>query len=371
MRIFLNAILACVMAWTFMATFARADDQPNNKSNNQVTTNDKSNNRATITVPVIKVDSSGGTVTVGFPRPTDQQNLTVANAAARAALAVVQAGDTVDILVDNTANPTSITGLSDVRRPVDPPYRLAALLFGFVVVVGLASLCAWGKPNRFLLGLDNRYSNSKCQLALWFGVVMMVYLASIVVRVWVWGWDSLGGVGLPQHLIALTGLSALTFGGAKAITAQKVDNATRDAPANAQAATAAARQAVAATVAAADPANPPILQEVHAAAADVATAAAQKFAAAAQAGVKQGGTPNILTDLFTNDYGQVDIGDFQMAFITLIAAVIFVLQGFDFLGDIPQGVTQLPDVDSTLLSTFGIGQGAYLIKKMASNVGEG
>ncbi|HEY4920066.1 MAG TPA: hypothetical protein VII40_08185, partial [Xanthobacteraceae bacterium] len=82
-------------------------------------------------------------------------------------------------------------------------------------------------------------------------------------------------------------------------------------------------------------------------------------------------TPNILTDLFTNDYGQVDIGDFQMAFITLIAAVIFVLQGFDFLGDIPQGVTQLPDVDSTLLSTFGIGQGAYLIKKMASNVGEG
>jgi hypothetical protein len=60
-----------------------------------------------------------------------------------------------------------------------------------------------------------------------------------------------------------------------------------------------------------------------------------------------------------------------MAFITLIAAVTFVLQGFNFLGDIAHGPTLLPDIDSTLLSTFGIGQGAYLVKKMASNVGEG
>lgn len=361
MRIFLTMAVACVIAAALMATSARADDQ----------------SKVTITVPVIKTDSTGATVTVGFPRPTDQQNLTIDNAAAAAGFAAVKAGDTVDILVDDSAKPTRITGLSGVRRPVDAVYRWIALLVGFVIVVGLASLCAWGKPNRFLLGADNRYSNSKCQLALWFGVMMMVYLASIVVRVWVWGWGSLGGIGLPEHLIALTGLSALTFGGAKAITAQKVDNATRDAPAKVKEATAAAQQAAGATAvataAAANPDTPPELQAVHDAAAGIAVAAAQKLTAvaAATAGVKQGGQPNILTDLFTNDSGQIDIGDFQMAFITLVAAVTFALQGYNFLGDIAQGLTQLPDIDLTLLSTFGIGQGAYLVKKMASNVGEG
>jgi hypothetical protein len=359
MRIFLKMAVACVMGAALMATSARADEP----------------SKVTITVPVIKIDAAGGTVTVGFPRPIDQQSLTITSAAAKAAFAVVKAGDTVDILVDDNASPTSITGLSGVRRPVDAAYRWMALLFGLVVVLGLASLCAWGKPSRFLLGVDNRYSNSKCQLALWFGVVMMVYLASVVVRLWVWG--SLGGVGLPEHLIELTGLSALTFGGAKAITAQKVDNATREAPAKAKEVALAVQQAAGATAvataAAADPNTSPELRTVHAAAAGLAVVAAEKLtaAAAASAGVKQGGQPNILTDLFTNDNGQVDIGDFQMAFITLIAAVTFLMQGYNFLGDIAQGVTQLPDIDSTLLSSFGIGQGAYLVKKMASNLGEG
>jgi hypothetical protein len=353
MRSLLTIAIACLMAATLMATSARADDAA----------------KATLTVPVIKIDVKGASVTVGFPRPADQLTLTIDNASAVAGFAAVRPGDTVDILVDDNAKPAHVTGLSGVRRPVDSGYRWLALALGFLIVVGFATLCAWGTPNRFLLGADNRYSNSKCQLALWFGVVMTVYLASILVRLCVWG--TVGGVGLTQNLIALTGLSALSFGGAKAITTQKVANATRDAPAKAKEATAAAQQAVAATAAAADPSTAPELKEVHAAVADIAAAAAQKLAAAATAGVKAPGQPNILTDLFTNDKGEIDIGDFQMAFITLIAAVIFLLQGYNFLGDIAQGPTQLPDIDSTLLSTFGIGQGAYLVKKMASNVGEG
>jgi hypothetical protein len=31
--------------------------------------------------------------------------------------------------------------------------------------------------------------------------------------------------------------------------------------------------------------------------------------------------------------------------------------------------TSLPDVDTTILSTFGLGQGAYLAKKAAGNIG--
>ncbi len=86
---------------------------------------------------------------------------------------------------------------------------------------------------------------------------------------------------------------------------------------------------------------------------------------------KKSGTPNLLTDLVQNDEGTADLGDFQMIFIALVVVVTFVLAGFHFLGAIASGPMQLPDVDTTLLSTFGIGQGAYLIKKMAAPAGKG
>jgi len=41
------------------------------------------------------------------------------------------------------------------------------------------------------------------------------------------------------------------------------------------------------------------------------------------------------------------------------------------LGVIARGPMTLPDVDTTLLSGFGIGQGAYLIKKLAAPLGKG
>jgi hypothetical protein len=59
-----------------------------------------------------------------------------------------------------------------------------------------------------------------------------------------------------------------------------------------------------------------------------------------------------------------------MIFIGALAVVIFVLTAFHFLGLIPRGATTLPDVDTTLLPSFGLGQGAYIVKKMASKPGE-
>lgn len=209
-----------------------------------------------------------------------------------------------------------------------------------------------GTPTKFLLGSDGRYSNSQCQLALWFGVAMTMYLAMIVLRVVKLDWAYLDGVALTANVMALTGLSALTFGAAKVVTVQKAENAIA---ANAQGAAAAAANAGMSGL-------------------DVVTAATIAATSAAKIGGGKPSTPepDIFTDLFQNDHGEVDIGDFQMIFVALTAVVIFGLACFNALAVLPyQMHVSLPDVDSSLLAGFGIGQGAYLVKKAALPLGKG
>jgi hypothetical protein len=61
-----------------------------------------------------------------------------------------------------------------------------------------------------------------------------------------------------------------------------------------------------------------------------------------------------------------------MILISGVATVIFACASWEFLTlvDIVK-TTQLPDVDTALLGSFGIGQGAYLIKKAALPAGVG
>jgi len=258
--------------------------------------------------------------------------------------------------------------------------RLAALLIpSFIIfMAALAVARRLGKPvHGFLLGADGRYSNSKFQMALWFGAVMMIYLATIILRARIWGLDFLYGVEIPANLLALSGLSALSFGGAKAITTIKVDNAAQDAVNKSEQAARAADQANAAATQAKE-ANrigaPTEVVEAHNRAATVAASTEKKLAdeATAAQNPKPQGTPNIFADLLQNDKGDPDIGDFQMIFISLLAAITFVIVGYNFLGTIVQSAhVNLPDVDTALLSGFGLGHGAYLIKKIASKPGEG
>jgi hypothetical protein len=187
------------------------------------------------------------------------------------------------------------------------------------LIAGAAT--SW-QPQRFIVGVDNRYSNSQTQIVLWFGAVAVVYLSAVVLRLFYLGSDFIGGVSLPEHLIELSALSALTFGGAKAITVQKIATAQLAAPNT-----------------------------------DVKPSAARS---------------NVFRDLFTNDKGEADFGDFQMILITCAAAAIFLLSAAHFFGLLMlDNPTTLPDVDSTLLAGFGVGQGAYLVKKAAVKVGEG
>jgi hypothetical protein len=166
---------------------------------------------------------------------------------------------------------------------------------------------------------------------LWFTALMTVYLATLGLRLNILGWEYLGGVGITENLLSLSGISALTYGAAKAITVQKVETA---------------NQAV--TLSA------PVLGVVPS--------------------VKQNpaGTQDICSDLFQNDSGDFDLGDTQMFFFILLVVTMFLITSFHFLGWLTyaQQIT-LPDVDTTLLSSLGLSQGAYLAKKSASKVGQG
>ena len=57
-----------------------------------------------------------------------------------------------------------------------------------------------------------------------------------------------------------------------------------------------------------------------------------------------------------------------MLVVTMLFAGVYLLQVYHFMGHVDLlKVLTLPDVDTTILSVFGLGQGAYLAKKYASD----
>ena len=267
-------------------------------------------------------------ITVMLPAPVGCEVLPLADTSSQALLEHAQPGlDLVKVEVDDVTTPTRITKIDEVSVWAPFPQRLLTFFISGLILAALAALVTWFKPTQLVVGKDGRYSNSQVQLALWFGAVAWVYMSAVWIRFEWLGSDFIGGVGLTNNLIALTGLSALSFGGAKVITMRKVAGAGDDA------------------------ASPPITSPPASA---------------------KSGEPNILTDLFQNDFGQADLGDVQMILITAAAVLIFLASSFHFLGRVTlAGTMTLPDVDSTLLAGFGIGQGAYLFKKAALPLGQG
>jgi hypothetical protein len=262
------------------------------------------------------VNVAAGAVELVVATPTGPTSIGADGSAAKTTLAQLHAGDEVRVSLAPGAG-NKIVALSIESRYVDWPTRSIALAIAFAIVTFCALVATQWNVGKFLIGADNRYSNSQCQLVIWSAIAITSYLATVLLRYWEGGLDLLGGVQITQNLLILSGLSALTFGAAKAITVTKEGEAGS-------------------------------LKEVN----------------------KE--SPNIFKDLFLNDAGQADIGDFQMILITVIAATIYFWEVWHFLAAIKilPSVT-LPDVDTNLLSGFGVGQGAYLIKKMALPLGKG
>ncbi|MGE5659951.1 MAG: hypothetical protein ACM37W_25445 [Actinomycetota bacterium] len=239
------------------------------------------------------------------------RSILVNDPALQAVLQNLKEGDQVTLSYDE-ANKNVLKNLSVSTYKLDWLTPLATLVSAMIlmgvllwVLLRLSGHDLWC----LILGKDKRYSNSKTQVFLWFFVLIGTYIAALVLR-WIYGGiDFFGGVAIPQNLLTLSGLSGLTFVTAKAITQSKAESKT--------------------------PADKP------------------KF-------------PN---DLFQDDEGEVDLGDFQMIVVTLLTVGVYLVQAYSFLSviELHKGVI-LPDIDTTLLATFGLGQGAYLVKKQIETV---
>jgi hypothetical protein len=197
-------------------------------------------------------------------------------------------------------------------------------------------------PLRLIVGEDNRYSNSKFQVALWFFVLIATYIATFGLRAFA---GVIGQIGIPEHLLLLSGMSAFTYAAAKGITTSKVNDAQARGIADPKKAAA----------------SPSLLRNLtH----DDGVAPA----AAAPAGP---GAPLHL--LHAGKLPSPDLGDAQMVIVTLLAVAVYSYVVLHFMGmpdKLYAATANLPDVDSTILSVFGLGQGAYITKKAVGNVGQ-
>jgi hypothetical protein len=224
-----------------------------------------------------------------------------------------------DLVVLQHSQEAGLQSLSVVTRELTWGTRIVTLIF---TTIGLLLIFLWFLGCKFrslknlIVGRDNRYSNSKTQIVLWFSILIITYIASIVLRSCYGGIDFVGGVTIPQNLLLLSGLSALTFATAKGITEFRISSGKKTS--------------------------------------------------------LEKDDPKFPGDLFQDDEGRVDLGDFQMIIITLLAVFVYLAQVLGFLGTIEfhKAVT-LPDVDTTILATFGLGQGAYLAKKFVGDAGGG
>jgi cytochrome b subunit of formate dehydrogenase len=266
----------------------------------------------------------------------------------------IQPDDRIGVILGvkaNATDPTPINEIKFIERPTNK-WRWGIFLIVFIFVIGVfsgISMLLGFKWNAFIVGADNRYSNSKFQIVSWFFALFTIYLTTLVLRIKIYDFDLIGGIGITENLLALSGLSAFTYGSAKAITMSQIENTQEEL----------------------DHANVQVAAAGDAAALNVQ----RRIADAAQhkVNLKQHERGRSKwKNLFCNDDDKLDFGDTQMFFITLLAVVIFFVTGFHFLEYVEYtSQITLPDVDTTLLSAFGLGQGAYLAKKVATPLGKG
>jgi hypothetical protein len=233
-------------------------------------------------------------------------------------------GDLVRVASKAPADANSqpvITLLTSARVLVSVRRRITVILCALLGLVIITVAITRASPAKLCIGQDGLYSNSQFQLVAWFTALIVSYMAAVWLRSWDLHEGFLAGINIPTNLLLLSGASALTFGSAKGITANKVEEAMRTTGQN------------------------PKLPKDQVA--------------------------RLFYDLTHNDLGQFDLGDFQMVVITLLSVTMYVLLVFTFLGSLEtRRIVSLPDIDTTVLAAFGLGQGAYLTKKAFGTVAD-
>lgn len=198
-----------------------------------------------------------------------------------------------------------------------PGRRLLAMLVVALPLLGLAALLARGWPSELTRGIDGPHSASTWQVVVWFTAVVILFGATVLLRTWAGGIAYAAGIMVPAKLLALMGISASTFAGARAVRHVKE---TREAKKRAPE----------------DPGPP------------------RKSASFPRDLVQEGDAPP-------------DLGNIQLVIVTLIVLSIYVVRVFAWLAQVELSCTiSLPDVDTTLLGATGVGYGVYLAKKVAT-----
>jgi hypothetical protein len=266
----------------------------------------------------------------------------------------LKAGDVVRV---TGTQPGGKLGIA-IRPPssVDAGSVLLTMTLMAVILICVIALLARGKLRWLIVGADNRYSKSKVQFMVWLVVVLTVYLSALWLRFWYSDYLLLGGIQIPAHLLQLAGLSGLSMAAAKGITQSKQSTV-----ANQQASIAAAHIAGAAVgmtpdgreVAAFSPAGGLVPEVV------LGPAPSQ---------IKTSATNPSWRDLLGTDSASgvsaLDLGDFQMLLVTLIALVIYLVSAYLSLSTLEwRASISLPEVDQTLLGLLGVSHLTYLSKK--------
>ncbi len=191
----------------------------------------------------------------------------------------------------------------------DVPY-----LIGFGVLLLLWALYRFlaGDWNALetIRGADKRWSTSKCQFFLWTVVALFSYASLYAARIGA-GLLTTQGFDIPTNLLLAMGLSVTTAVAAKGITVSQLSNQT-------------------ATKEHIDPED-------------------------AQAG-----------DLIKDDSGAIDLTKVQMLGWTIIALGAYIASVAHTVQHIGPNA-KLPDIDTALMVLMGLGQGAYLAKKIIVN----
>jgi len=204
--------------------------------------------------------------------------------------------------------------------------RVVVMLSVVAALLLLAALLLPGGPRLLALGEDGPYSSSKWQMLVWFGVVVVAYSATLVLRGWAGGAAFVGGVDVPVKLLILSGLSALTFATARIIRQYKENRAPNRTT-------------------------------------DAAPTGDQK------SDKDQKRRARFPADLIRDGSGPPDLARFQMVVVTTLAVVGYLIRVFACLGQVELVcATSLPDVDAAILAGVGISQGAYLARKAVAKL---
>jgi hypothetical protein len=190
------------------------------------------------------------------------------------------------------------------------PYLIA---FGVLLLFWVLYRVVTGRwnPLAVVCGADGRPSTSKLQLWIWTVVALFSYVAFYAARVNNGHFDPIND--FPRNLLLAMGFSIVTATAAKGITVSQLQSG--------------------------DVVKPPATPDTS--------------------GVGQ---------LLKDDSGALDLSKIQMLAWTLVAIGVYLVNVANAVGAVsPQGKAgTMPDIDAALMVLMGLGQGAYLGKKLVT-----